>query len=191
MVIYLSVFYEQYPEYLLGRINFTSSKWFDVCSMMHDTPFEYVIKFDENRADDGLYLRKYFLNDTEYPEEVFINEETFEEYPVTCLEVLIALVERICDEYVPYKNEYGEDMRGMILEAFFKNLGLYYDISEKRFKEKIAVWLDREYEDDGSGSIFPLYFYKKGFKKNEIWSQANIFLKENDIKSWEDFEQFL
>ena len=71
------------------------------------------------------------------------------------------------------------------------NLGLNPRISHEKLRENVSFWLNREYEDDGKGSIMPLNYPKRGYKMMEMWSQINIFLSEFDLKIWSDFEIFL
>lgn len=169
--------------FLLDSINFHDERWYDTLLYLHHIVFKVKVDRDFNRVSDAIYERMSFFKDR--------YDILFDETEASVLEVLVAFLKRICDEYIPHYSFDGENMEFIIFEAFLRNLRLYPDENEQNVKEKLYFWMDRMYKDDGYGSIMPLKNEEFGYKNTEIWSQFFIFLNNNCIKSWEDFEQFL
>ena len=177
--------WKEYAHYLTDEIGFCNKRWEKVVLYLHNIDFEVVVPMDENRRNDGIYERKGFIRARG------LEGDTFIDHDASVLEVLVALVKRICEEYVWSIDFNGDDMRWMVFEAFIKNLGLYPTISKDDLHENVQFWMDRDYDEDGKYSIMPLNFSKRGYNFMEIWSQVSVFLTENDLKNWEDFEKFL
>lgn len=175
--------WNQYAFFLLDSINFHNEIWYDTLLYLHHLTFIVKIDRDVNRVSDAIYERMRFFNDS--------NDILFDNDEASVLEVLVAFVRRISDEYIPHYNFDGEDMTFIIFESFLRNLHIYPDEYEQNVKEKLNFWMERMYKNDGFGSIMPLENPKNDYKMTEIWSQFFIFLSDHSIKSWEDFEKFL
>lgn len=174
-----------YLRWLTKEVNFNDKRWFKVLLYLHNTPFTWCenVPRDENRALDGTFERVYFFRDMGLKDGDFDKD-------CSVLEMLVGFVKRVSEEYVNIYDG-NENMQGIILEAFLQNLGLTPDICIEIADEYVKNWLNREYDDDGLGSIMPLLDYENGYKNMEIWSQWNVFLDEYNIKDWSDFERFV
>lgn len=142
---------------------------------LHAIEFVYTIAKDENRAADGVDLRRRF--------SLIEGNESYFEYlegPCSVLEMLIALSVR-CEENIMDDPTVGDRTSqwfwGMII-----NLGLgsmtdkYFD----RDKVEFNIWrfMHRDYEPDGKGGLFRLNMPREDLRKVEIWHQMCWYLDE-------------
>lgn len=166
-----------YRAWLLWRVGFENIRGHDryeqLMEQLMDSPFEYQIPRDENRARDGLDLRDEFFSDSGI-------RGSFEEEDCMVLEMLIGLSIRIENEYIGDPAEVHPER---IFWEMIKNLGLdrfddrHYD--RDYIFEKLGRWLKREFRRNGEGSIFPLRHPRQDQREIEIWSQMNEYLSEN------------
>lgn len=136
---------------------------------MFNTPFEWLIANDDNRLEDGLELRIEFGLDL----------QKFAYIPCSVLEVLVALARRLAFET-------GEEDA----EWFWRmiaNLGLGH-MSDEEFPEggeavtamALQRFIERRYDRDGHGGIFPLRESNIDQRKVEIWYQMSAYLLESE-----------
>lgn len=164
-----------YLKWLLKECNLNNSfyvKYKELLSYLLETDFVYVIEKDRNRALDGLDLRDKYYEDTGYE---------YDEDCDTCsvLEMLIALSIRVDDEYTGYPGE--EHPEDIFLEMFnnlqlnrFKGVGFSYE----EVDEILNIWMYRQFQPDGSGSIFMIEDPYVDQREIEIWDQMQEFLNE-------------
>lgn len=131
--------------------------------------FYSLVNYDDNRAHDGLELRREYeaLTGNKAPEG-----------PCTVLEVLIALARRMAFEL--YDPSYGSEEQD-IFTSFWElidnlNLNPRYSSAENRYN--INFWLDRKYDRNGRGGAFPLRKTKTDQRKAELWYQLQEYLSE-------------
>lgn len=141
---------------------------------LHNVPFRYSILRDENRAEDGIDLRRRFAYD--YSD---INDA--DEYltdPCSVLEMMLALSLR-CEENIMDDPDMGDRTKqwfwGMI-----SNLGLGSmsdDQYDKRYVDHILNrFLDRDYDPDGKGGLFTVRNCEYDLRDIEIWVQLLWYL---------------
>lgn len=142
-------------------------------------PFRSYIYMDNNRMEDASDMR------FDYISELFNSKEDtsiIEDRYISVLEVLIALAIRmekdiLCDPMS--ENDHSSDH----FWVFLRNLGVENDTNDDYFEEnvrkKCEIWMTREYDFNGNGSIFPLKGNKNDARKMEIWTQMNIYILEN------------
>lgn len=132
----------------------------------------WVISMDENRAGDGIWLRRLFSEDRKYTEKPLSGE------PCNVLEMLVALSIKIEDD-VMYDWEMG-DRTGDWFWIMVKNMGFFRSVLWDRCLEK---FMDRTYKNGGLGCPFRMKnmdeeTFEK-FKTEEIWNQFLDYLSEN------------
>ena len=138
---------------------------------LHNIEFRYSIEYDENRAVDGQNLRWYFVDDGGDRDILEWDE------PCTVLEMLIALsynMETIMeDPDVDYSAGYwfwkmidNLDLLGMTDSK----------IDPKYIRQRINIFLDREYESNGEGSIIKIDNCVEDLRSVEIWYQMCWYL---------------
>ena len=136
---------------------------------LHRTPFRYSLDMDGNRLLDACSLRTDYTNDSGRDVSG----------PVSCLEVLAALSRRI---EVEIMGEPGNDHYDRWFWIMVKNLGILLDddIYDERFVDhKLDIWLDRLFDKNGNGSIFPLKKVTSDQREVDIWYQMQAYLNEN------------
>lgn len=159
----------KYFNWLYGKIEFPpeSPGYKGVCKIMHDTEFVWVIGNDENRIADGRNLRIEYLNGSEHD----INET-----PVSFLEVLIGLSERMA--FIT-----GDDPRYMAW-VLMKNTGVipFYDILTVELASDVVDILERviwrTYHHNGNGGFFPRINHSEDQRKVELWYQMTGYIEE-------------
>lgn len=145
---------------------------------LNSIPFTWEHPMDENRAEDGAYLREEFIYETNY--SVF-------EYPpqtVSVLEVLVALARRINFICVDIEEDdqsdrwFWEMMRNIDLERYNDQV---YELlgGNEEVWYRIDTVLKRTYESDGRFGLFPLKTAEKDQRDVELWYQMNAYLMEN------------
>lgn len=140
---------------------------------LHDIDFRVVIKNDINRAKDGVDLRRRYFLTTGL-------DANMGKYPCTVLEMMVALTIR-CEESIMDNPDIG-DRTSQWFWSMINTLGLS-DMTDSRFdesvvREKIDIFLDREYEPDGQGGLFRLKHCRRDLRKVEIWYQLCWYLDQ-------------
>lgn len=140
---------------------------------LHDTEFTWFVPYDDNRADDGVQLRRRFalIRDD-------ISISNYITGPCSVLEMMVALAVR-CEETIMddalMGNRTGQWFWGMI-----HNLGLS-PMSDSKFDKRtvdeiVQRFLNREYEPNGKGGLFTVKRYERDMRTVEIWCQLNWYL---------------
>lgn len=154
----------------LKRDKFKYSK---LLTTLHNRRFEYSIPRDENREMDALEMRDSFFADIPetQKEEFFM---TYENRPCSVLEMMVALIER-CQGTV-----LGEDDTSDLFVLMITNMNLFSS-TDKNFdshavNKRIDIMLNREYDSDGSGSMFYIPNCSEDMRTTEIWYQAMWYI---------------
>lgn len=140
---------------------------------LHDIEFTWFVPYDDNRADDGVQLRRRFA--------LMRDDMSLSNYisgPCSVLEMMVALAVR-CEETIMddalLGNRTGQWFWGMI-----HNLGLSpmsdYKFDRKYVDDVIARLLNREYEPDGEGGLFRVRNCDGDMRTVEIWCQLSWYL---------------
>lgn len=158
-----------YYIWLLDRIGVLCGEYKDyllLAQHLFHTEYTYVLQMDENRAEAGLRLRSL------YAQTYGVYEEEVYNGPCTVLEMLEALAERISFDT-------GDTIQCWFWEML-DNLGLTdyrddaYRISD--IDEILYSWMNRQYDQYGHGSIFPIEDCPNDMRSMEIWDQMNLYL---------------
>lgn len=171
---------EEYFEWLcdLVYINEPDHSYFILAKTLNKWMFQAKIPTDENRADDGLKLREIFEDES--------GKLLRLAHPCTMLEFLIGLAFRM--DGLMYENSareqedtiriwFWEILRNVDLDMFDDEA--YYDRGGTEEVQKIMNCIvNREYDEDGKGGLFPLSYTTKDQRKVEIWYQMQAYLNE-------------
>lgn len=139
--------------------------------------FYWTIPLDENRAIDGLELRKRYLDlHREWDEE---SQDLLLGQPATFFEVVIALARRIEFEL------YSPTSKATVGDYFWEliqNIGLSEFIDHNANPDHlwcvVTRVIDRDYEYDGTGGLFPLQHPRQDQRNVELWNQMHRYLAE-------------
>lgn len=162
---------------------YADQTYFYLAWTLHSIRFFGGVPNDENRAADGKNLRKKFSH----------IHSSFKDYSVLCtpsatvLEVISALAERIDSSLYSLSEDSEESIHEWVM-IMLQNLGIdkYNDSvwnieAYEDVKNKIFVMLNRDYDEDGHGALFPKLsplFKNKNYRDQEIWYQMQFFLRE-------------
>lgn len=150
---------------------------------LHALIFTPMIEHDENRESDGIELRDEFLREHGYPKYAELGEGC------SFLEMMVALSERIEFET---DTMYIEDRRGRMQAYWFwemiDNLGLdemddgaYWTYGgDAHVDDIVETVVEREYDFDGRGGLFPLKYAVDDQRDVEIWYQMAAYLNEKE-----------
>ena len=162
---------EEYFKWLcspLERRRDVTLDW-QMLKIMHDTPFEYFVPNDQNRALDGRQLREEFF--VQYPEMSNLHGvEDWLGLECSVLEMLLALADRA---------SYQSGVRPTTwFQMFLNNMGL--PGSPTKVRQALRRLNKRAYSWDGSGGgLFPLRFPLEDQTTVEIWYQMSAYIIEN------------
>lgn len=144
--------------------------------MLHDTEFIFSIPNDVNRAKDGEDLRYRFCLYLEEQEGVSVPMPI--QGPCSVLEMMIALAIR-CEETIMDDTRYG-DRTSQWFWNMMSTLGIGLmsdDIYDRDYvREKIDIFLRRNYEPDGKGGLFYIRNCPDDLRDYEIWTQLSWWL---------------
>lgn len=140
---------------------------------LHNIEFTWSIPFDDNRADDGLQLRRrYSLENDDMSLSTYLGG------PCSVLEMMVALALR-CEQTIMDDTKYG-NRTGQWFWGMIHNLGLTpmndsgFDRDEVDYI--VARFLNRDYEPDGTGGLFTIKRCDSDLRKVEIWCQLSWYL---------------
>ena len=140
---------------------------------LHNTEFIYFIPHDENRAADGIALRRRFCR--------LYNYEGLEHYlngPCSVLEMMIALAIR-CEEYIMCDPEKG-DRTAQWFWSMLRSMGLNsmtdYNFDTDFVSYAVSRFLNREYDRNGKGGLFTIKRWNRDARDAEIWHQLLAYL---------------
>lgn len=150
-------------------------------SALFQKVFTWSIDWDENRANDGLGLRRIFAKEYHISTE---NEQFWPFSGCSVLEMMVAMARR-CDDELIYNPEKG-DQTGKIFWVMIENLGLDIYDDYGFFEDEVDCILDRflarKYSFDGSGNLFQLR--RSDPRKIDLWLQLNLYLREHFYEYW-------
>ena len=141
------------------------------------TDFKWMTRFpdDENRAADGVWLRRVFAEEN----GLEVSDLGLDWKPCSVLEMLVAIARRIEYEILAWP---GEENVPKWFWMFMENLDIGPDsrrISDLNYVDnQISNWLNRRITRDGSGGIFVSHIHGIDMRKLSIWSQMNAVLNE-------------
>lgn len=147
---------------------------------LFDTSFYYILERDENRYEDGIDLRYRFGYEKGYPQAMIAGEIDIRDCSV--LEMMIALAHRI-EEQIVGDPDIG-DRIGKWFWIMIENLGLI-GMTDEKFDEGycwdvLCRFLNRQYDPDGKGGLFPRIRSNRDMREVEIWYQAMWYLTETE-----------
>lgn len=135
-------------------------------SHLHSTEFNYIIPNDENRAADGIDLRRRFGTECDC-----LDISNYVKGPCSVLEMIVALANR-CEETImddpSIGNRTGQWFWNMIMSL---GLGSMTDdiYNDKNVSKILDKFLNRQYEADGKGGLFTIPNCERDLREVEIW----------------------
>lgn len=174
-----------YFEWLCDKVSDKScdKSYLMLLEDLRKIPFVTILELDNNRAEDGKYLREEYAI---YEAHSLNALRAIEAGECSVLEVLISIAERMRFELTSTDADENNDIYQYFWQMLH-NLGLdsfddedYVDLGgHAAVFEIVADWLDRSYSPDGKGGIFPLRHPDYDQRDVELWYQMQAYLEEN------------
>lgn len=159
-----------YFSWLYARIKSRegSTKDIRLCEHLFQKEFEFFVPNDHNRAQDGLELRSIFASGYKYG----IEDDWFE-LPCSLFEMFVALASRTA--YISKRS------KRFWFWLMMENLGVRdQEYSHDNLEAVFTKVVERTYDKNGFGGIFPLRNSKIDQTKVELWYQMSAYLLENN-----------
>jgi len=178
--------HDEYFSWLYHQVSGRRS-YVDLCSYLHNNwEFYWSVPYDENRQADGYDQRDTFVQFV--GSQVFLRREIQDlmNAPVSVFEVLVAIVNRMdfnLDDLVsgPRRDKwFAELLENLDLADLTDDVFIDQDRydHQKRIDHIMRILLDRTYDEDGTGSLFPLKHADKDMRTVELWYQMMAYLNE-------------
>lgn len=160
-----------------SRITDPHRSFLHLLRTLHSTEFSWHIRRDDNRAADGKELRVEFYNARHDD-----HDDLWDSLGCSMLEMLIALSRRLSfNGGGAPSDRFWELIENLDLldcndyNLEHRNKGVLYFV---RIDETMDRLIDRTYNRDGSGGLFPLSHARRNQTRVEIWEQMNNYLNE-------------
>lgn len=164
--MYLEWLYDQ----VLVRAQRGATYW-KLLSQMYKTEFTWFIPNDGNRAEDGKDLR------VEWMRQVDIDASGhWLDLSCSFLEMLVALARRMCfeAEYTP-QHWFWHLLENLGFEDCHDGSGY----SRSYVQRRMRIVMDRTYDGDGNGGLFPLRDPEEDQRQIELWYQMSAYLLQD------------
>lgn len=180
--------FDDYFLWLCDLVNCDMDQYSELLYYLHDFEFTWSLELDSSRAKDGLELRKEYYDNVCHDDWVMLmNKEC------SVLEALIALARRMDDMLVDDNTSsrvpiwFWEMISNLGLKKY-TNTFLWIGLESDQYdiQEILRTWMNREFDFDGRGSIFPLREPVHDQRERTLVYQMNDYVFENYIS--EDVE---
>lgn len=175
-----------YFDWMYGRVETRNKSYRSLCLYLDRAwPFYWNVPNDDNREGDAIRERQIFRDEV-MPNAWSVKEmDEFMESPVSVFEVLVAIALRMDfqiddPESLPQVGRWFEELlfnlgiRWAVDEEFEYRLG-----SESEVDDAVRTMLDRSYDYNGNGSLFPMIERPHvHMAAVEIWYQMMWYIME-------------
>lgn len=173
---------ELYEDWLMGIV--ADSDHLDyryLLDYLFNIEFTWSVDGDENRAADGIHLRSIFEDESQITWRIF-NEDD----PCSVLEMMVALSLRGSEDILwDGENDYTPFLFWTMIDNLELTNCTDRAFNESYVEEKIKIFLDRKYDENGRGGLFlpcPIFVPNpKNFSKIEIWYQMQYWINGNFV----------
>ena len=167
--LYLTWLYRQVAS--VSARNPSRTYW-SLLRQLYTKEFVWLIPNDDNRVEDGVYLRIEFMQDN----EVDVPEEWFN-LGCSMLEMLIALSRRLAFETEGRPKEwFWRLIENLELEAYNDDVYAHHIASAVEETLDRVIW--RNYDENGVGGLFPLQNSQTDQRRAELWYQMSAWIQE-------------
>lgn len=156
-----------YIYWLCGLVDVNRSKY-DTMDVLLDIEYEPEYGNDENRAIDGIELRRRYEREKGY--------DIVDDSPCSQLEMMVALAERAVD--LMTDDDSGRDA-GFYFDIMWHNLHLNRVISRRGIENAVIDY-----------DLFVTKNPPKGWETMEVWKKMNWFLTEMWYEDEDENDEF-
>ena len=175
--------YFQFLCNLVGADTMMRGQYWHLLKVLHSTEFYWTNEYDGNRASYGEDLRVRYFN------EINGQDAEYEEFlysPCSVLEMLtalaIAIEQNIMMDWRPESPDRTPEWFWMMIE----NLDVmdcsddnWSASTDAKIRHNLENFMDRNYESNGKGGLFPLRNPTKNQRNVDIWYQMQAYMLEN------------
>lgn len=165
--LYLTWLYEEVAD---SEIASPSGTYWNLLRYLYETEYVWIVANDDNRWEDGRFLREEFIEDL----ELDVEDSLWMNLECSMLEMMVALSRRL--------SFLGEGEPREWFWHLIDNLGLHITDRQRfpksRVQEVLNTVIWRTYDADGTGGLFPLQNPRGDQRKIELWVQMNSYLLE-------------
>ena len=157
---------EDYFNFLYD-LAFENDDYFLLAKLLHSIPFEWVLRMDENRVDDGIEIRKYYLADKNgyLPKDIDVDDYIFPKTP-SVFEVWVGFSNKICRDMCSNWEIY--ELINMFLENLEIKVGNWGIKDKEDFvKKRVEDWMLRKKNHLIFKNIWGI-----GENDADLWTQA-------------------
>lgn len=165
----------EYFNWLCAKVQSVNVRVSDtLMRILHDTEFVWIHPSDKNRAEDGLELRTYFLQEANRDND----DPQWYNMPCSILELLIGF---------SFRAAFQTDMPARDwIHIFLRNLGLEPSMvvtgkDELYVRDILDRFIWRTYDSNGHGGLFPLRQTNNDQREVEIWYQFCEYLDDQGL----------
>ena len=162
--------FDDYYNWLLDMVGLHEGyeNYSSLMQYLYSRNYEYSIAMDSNRESGGLSLRSL------YADYAGVYKEDVKDGPCTVLEVFVSLAIDM-DDYTSngVKECFWEMMINLGLMNYENNM-----FDESMVGNIIDIWLNRQFDADGTGSPFPIAGSNEDMRTVELWNQMHRYLVE-------------
>lgn len=172
--------YAEYFEWLLDLVCENRPErelYLKLLTRLHQIEFVWFHVMDENRASDGVNLRRRFAAINGYEDVIGYLDE-----PCSVLEMMVGLAVR-CEEWLmdnPHKgNRTSQWFWDMVINM---NLAIVIDdeFDIEYVDSCVNRMLERQYDYDGTGGLFRVRNPRRDMRDIEIWAQLAAYINQHD-----------
>lgn len=167
---------EQYLIWLYARIGSVDETrrdktYWSLLGKLFTREFVWLVPNDDNRVEDGRYMRYEFLEEMKLTGQV---DQNWMGAGCSVLEMLMGVASRLSFEADRAPTHWFWEL--------LTNLGLsgFHDMAfnDRRVDAIIDKLIWRTYKFNGQGGLFPLRQSDEDQREIEIWYQMNLYLQE-------------
>lgn len=161
---------------------YSDQQYYHLAEILWNEEFYWSNPYDSDRAGDGLSLRDCYIYEGGH------NEELPPSIICSVFEMLVALADRMEQSLDELDGEcktpifFWQMIENLSLENFTDSVfegSKNPDNLTRRVKKKLELWMDRRFDDDGEGGLFPLRSPRYDQRTVDFWYQANAYILEN------------
>ena len=170
----------EYVKWLIDRIDASDYDQLAIVLFNIDFYWDAHIPMDENRNDDGIYLRNTYMAETNR-----VIDSVLPSSRATVLEVLIAFAERthfITSEMYSANHWFMMFLENLDIDWYDYHYVDVQGIDCDDIDQKVHQFLNREYNFDGSnGGLFVVNEPPQDLRDVELWYQMQFWNRQFDI----------
>lgn len=165
---------EDYLRWLAPQIreaeDAPDKEFWGLLKLMRDKEFFEVVKYDDNRIEDGFDIRREFLR------EVGVSPFDVRMGPCSFLEVLIGLSRRLAFAAAGTAPGWAWTLvSNLELHKMSDPLSAY---KRRKANDILEACIFRTYQPDGQGGFFPLGWPSEDQRQVELWYQMSAYISE-------------